>query len=437
MPDIFQITGGEPLHGEITISGAKNVASKMMIASLLTSEDVILSDVPRQQETEITQEIISTVGAQVKWVDEHTLKTATPQITSNSVRELSRKNRISVLAIAPLLHRAGEAFVPLVGGDKIGPRPVNFHVAALEKMGVLIEETPEGYHATAPKGLRGALIELPYPSVGATETTILAGVLAKGRTMIRHAAGEPEIKELIMLLQNMGAIIQINANRSIEIIGVEKLHGTGARIMPDRIEAASYGSMAIGTAGEIFVRGAQHVHMMTFLNAVRKIGGEYEVREDGILFRGTGSLKGIELETDTHPGFMTDWQQPFVVALTQAKGTSVVHETVYEERFGYTDALKNMGADVALFSNCLGEIDCRFKGQNYKHSAVITGPSKLHAATVEVPDIRAGLAFVVAALVAEGTSTLTGIHHLDRGYERLQEKLQGVGAKIERGTGAF
>ncbi len=432
MADVFHVTGGTPLYGEIAISGAKNAASKMLIASLLTDAEVVLSNVPRQQETEITQEIITTVGAHVEWTDDHTVRTTTPSITSNSVRELSRKNRISVLAIAPLLHRAGEAFVPLVGGDKIGPRPVNFHVEALEKMGAIIEESPEGYHATAPKGLRGALIELPYPSVGATETALLAGVLAKGRTMIRNAAGEPEIKELIMMLQNMGAIIQVNANRSIEIIGVEELHGTHARVMPDRIEAASYGSMAIGTAGEIFVRGAQHAQMMTFLNAVRKIGAEYEVREDGIVFRGTKALKGIELETDTHPGFMTDWQQPFVVALTQATGTSVVHETVYEERFGYTDALKKMGADIALFSNCLGEIDCRFKGQNYKHSAVITGPSKLHAAVVEVPDIRAGLAFVVAALVAEGTSTLAGIHHLDRGYERLEEKLRGVGARMER-----
>ncbi len=434
MADVFKITGGTPLEGEIAISGAKNAASKMMIASLLTDGEMIFSNVPRQQETQITQEIITTVGANVEWIDTHTLRTSTPSITSNFVRELSRKNRISVLAIAPLLHRAGEAFVPLVGGDKIGPRPVNFHVEALEKMGATIQETPEGYHATAPKGLRGALIELQYPSVGATETALLAGVLAKGRTMIRNAAGEPEIKELIMMLQNMGAIIQINANRSIEIVGVEKLHGTRATIMPDRIEAASYGSMALGTAGEIFVRGAQHTHMMTFLNAVRKIGGEYEVKPDGIMFRGSRELKGIELETDTHPGFMTDWQQPFVVALTQAKGTSVVHETVYEERFGYTDALKNMGADIALFSNCLGEIDCRFKGQNYKHSAVITGPAKLHASQVEVPDIRAGLAFVVAALVAEGTSTLTGIHHLDRGYERLEEKLRGVGARMERVT---
>lgn len=432
MPDVFQITGGQPLHGEIAISGAKNAASKMMIATLLTDEVVELTNVPRQQETEITQEIIEAVGAKVEWVSPNHLRAQTARIASASVRELSRKNRISVLAIAPLLHRTGEAFVPLVGGDKIGPRPVNWHVDALIKMGATIEATTDGYHAAVNGRLKGALIELPYPSVGATEQSILAGVLASGRTMIRNAAGEPEIKELIMMLQNMGAIIQVNANRSIEIVGVENLHGTTVRVMPDRIEAASYGSMAIGTGGEIFVRGAEHPHMITFLNAVRKIGGEYEVTPEGIVFRSTGTLKGIELETDTHPGFMTDWQQPFVVALTQAKGTSVVHETVYEERFGYTDALKMMGADVALFSNCLGEIDCRFKGQNYKHSAVITGPSKLHAATVEVPDIRAGLAFVVAALVAEGTSTLTGIHHLDRGYERLQEKLMGVGAKMER-----
>jgi UDP-N-acetylglucosamine 1-carboxyvinyltransferase len=432
MPDTFDITGGGPLRGEITISGAKNAASKMMIASLLTDEVLVLTNVPRQRETEITQEIIATVGAQVEWVDEHTLKTQTREVSSNSVRELSRKNRISILALAPLLHRAGEAFVPLVGGDKIGPRPVNFHLETLKKMGAQINETPEGYHAQVHGRLSGALIELPYPSVGATETAILAGVLAEGRTTILNAAGEPEIKGLVMLLQNMGAMIQINTGRHIEIIGVEKLGGAHARVMPDRIEAASYASMALGTNGEIFVRGAEHTHMITFLNAVRKVGGTYQVRPDGILFKGSDKLHGIELETDTHPGFMTDWQQPFVVALTQAQGTSVVHETVYEERFGYTKALKKMGADITLFSNCLGELDCRFKGKNHKHSAVITGPSKLTAAEVAVPDIRAGLALVVAALVADGVSTLTGIHHLDRGYERLEEKLRGVGAKIER-----
>jgi UDP-N-acetylglucosamine 1-carboxyvinyltransferase len=432
MSDTFHITGGGPLKGEIAVSGAKNAASKMLIATLLTEDVVELTNVPKQHETEITQEIIEAVGSKVEWLDMHTVRAQASVISSGSVRELSRKNRISILAIAPLLHRTGEAFVPLVGGDTIGPRPVNWHLDALTKMGAKIESTHEGYHASVEGRLKGALVELPYPSVGATEQAILAGVLADGRTTIRNVAGEPEIKGLIMMLQNMGAIIQINSGRQIEIFGVEKLHGCKARVMPDRIEAASYGSLALGTRGEIFVRDAEHEHMMTFLNAVRKIGGEYEVQSDGILFKGVGDLKGIELETDTHPGFMTDWQQPFVVALTQAQGTSIVHETVYEGRFGYTKALVDMGADITLFSNCLGEVTCRFKGQNHKHSAVITGPCQLHAEQIEVPDIRAGLAFVVAALVAEGTSVLTGIHHLDRGYERLQEKLQGVGAKMER-----
>jgi UDP-N-acetylglucosamine 1-carboxyvinyltransferase len=432
MSDIFSITGGKPLTGEVTLSGAKNAASKMMIASLLTDEIVEIENVPRQQETAITQEIITAIGAQIEWADEHTLRTTTKTITSTSVHSLSRKNRISILALAPLLHRAGEAFVPLVGGDAIGSRPVNFHIEIIRKMGASIEEEKDGYHATVKKRLKGALIELPYPSVGATETAILAGVLADGRTTIHNAAIEPEIQELVMMLQDMGAVIQINACRSMEIIGVEKLRGTRVHVMPDRMEAASYACMALGTRGEIFVRDADHQHMITFLNAVRRIGGEYEVKPDGIVFRGASSYRGIELETDTHPGFMTDWQQPFVVVLTQAKGISVVHETVYEERFGYTQTLNDMGANVSLFSNCLGEIECRFKGQNYRHSAVITGPTSLHAAEVEVPDIRAGLAFVVAALVADGTSILRGIEHLERGYEKLEEKLRQVGAQIER-----
>lgn len=428
----FRVTGGKPLNGEVVLSGAKNAASKMMMATLLTDESVVISNLPRQQETEMTHEIISKIGSKTTWVDDHTLQATLPLVEHTSVVDLSRKNRLSILALAPLLHRAGEAFVPRAGGDAIGPRPVNFHIDILRRMGADIEEKETGYHAYIKKRLRGALIQLPYPSVGATETAILAGVLAEGRTTIRNAADEPEVRALLMMLQNMGAIIEINAGRSIEVIGVERLHGTHVRVMPDRMEAASYACMALGTRGEIFVRGAEHQHLITFLNMVRKIGGQYEVKEDGILFTGADHYSGIELETDTHPGFMTDWQQPFVVVLTQARGTSVVHETVYEERFGYTEALNFMGANITLFSNCLGEIDCRFKGQNYRHSAVITGPTPLHAANVTVPDIRAGLALVIAALVAEGTSVLSGIEHLDRGYERLEEKLRGVGAVIDR-----
>lgn len=425
------ITGGNPCKGEVRVSGAKNAASKMMIASLLTDEPVTLQNVPRQQETDITKEICELIGATSTWVDEHTLTLQTKEIKSNSVTALSRKNRISILATAPLLHRVKEANVPMPSGDKIGPRPVNFHIDALEKMGAKFDLTADGLHATVAGRLKGTLIELPYPSVGATESSILAGVLAEGRTVIVNAAIEPEIMALIKMLQTMGAVIGVGAGRVIEIYGVEKLHGTTVRVLPDPLEVVSFACVALGTRGEILVKDAVHDHLITFLNTVRRIGGDYEVREDGILFKGAAHYKGIEVETDTYPGFRTDWQQPFVAVLTQAEGTSVVHETVYEDRFGYTADLNRMGADVTVFSNCLGEIDCRFKGQNHRHSAVINGPRKLHAAPLELLDIRAGLALIVAALIAEGTSEINAGEHLARGYENLEGKLQSLGADIK------
>jgi UDP-N-acetylglucosamine 1-carboxyvinyltransferase len=230
----------------------------------------------------------------------------------------------------------------------------------------------------------------------------------------------------------MGGIIELSVNRRIEIIGVERLHGCRVHVMPDPLEAVSYACIALATKGEVFVKGAVHDHLIPFLNTVRRIGGEYEVSERGVRFAALRPLSGIKIETDTWPGFRTDWQQPFVVVLTQAQGTSVVHETVFEERFGYTETLCRMGADISLFHECLGELPCRFRGMNFRHSAVINGPTPLCAAPVEVPDIRAGLALVVSALVAQGESVLTGIEHLDRGYERLEEKLKGLGADIRR-----
>lgn len=428
MPNLC-ITGGKPLKGTVQISGAKNAASKMIIASLLTADEVTLDNVPLQAETDIAHELVTLLGAQAELTG-HTMKLATHKIAGTSAMELSRKNRLAILALAPLLHRAGHAFVPKLGGDKIGPRPVNFHLDALEKMGAVIVQDEQGYRASVSGRLKGALIDLPYPSVMATETALLAGVLAEGRTVIRNAAIEPEIVDLIMMLQKMGAIIEMGAGRHIEIVGVEALGGCYHKVLPDRMEAASYACMALATRGEIFVKGAKHRDMVTFLNAVRRIGGEYVVQNDGILFRGKATYQGIKLETDTHPGFMTDWQQPFLVVLTQAEGTSVMHESVMEERFGYTKALVDMGADITLFDNCLGEIACRFKDRNYKHSAVINGPTALRASTLTVTDIRAGLAYVVAALVAEGTSEIAGTEHLERGYEDLLGKLKSVGAEV-------
>ncbi len=432
MVKTLKIIGGCPLKGEVVVSGAKNAATKMMIASLLTDEPVILHNVPAIGDVEITAEILQKIGAEVEFHfnDASSIRIHTPKISATTVDKLSLKNRLPVLAISPLLHRAGRAEVPLVGGDKIGPRPVNFHLEALRMMGANITETADQYEATA-TSLHGADIALPYPSVGATENIILAAVLAKGRTRITNAAIEPEIMDVIKMLQQMGAIIELRADRAIIIDGVTKLGGLEYRVMPDRLEAASYGLMAIATDGEILVRNAKQDDLITFLNTVRRIGATYSIEESGIRFRRTnGTLTATDVETDTHPGFATDWQQPLVVLLTQAKGESTVHETVYEDRFGYTETLRQMGASISVEDSCLGTLACRFKGKNEPHSAIITGPTPLHAADIVIPDIRAGMAQVIAAMVAEGQSTLTGVEHLLRGYENLLDKLKAIGANF-------
>jgi UDP-N-acetylglucosamine 1-carboxyvinyltransferase len=432
MSKTLHIRGGRPLSGTVRVAGAKNAASKMMIASLLTAEEVVLENCPQIEEISITTEICAAVGTHVLRTGSQVSLT-TPQITSPKVASISSKNRISILALGPLLQRHGSAEVPRVGGDAIGARPVDFHLKALASMGATIETLEHGYRAIAPKGgLRGTLVQLPYPSVGATENVIFAAVLATGRTRIENAAVEPEIGDIIKLLQQMGAIIEFGADRTITIDGVKRLRGAHYSILPDRMEAASYANLAIATDGQILVQGARQEDLGTFLNTVRRMGADFEVTEEGISFRrGRDGLVGIELETDTYPGFMTDWQQPTVVSLTQAEGISVVHETVYEDRFGYTEDLRRMGADIGVFSKCLGELPCRWRNRSMRHSAVIKGPTPLHAAKVEIPDIRAGMAQVIAALVAEGQSELTGIHHLERGYEHLWKKLELLGADIE------
>ena len=250
--------------------------------------------------------------------------------------------------------------------------------------------------------------------------------------MISNAAVEPEILDLIKMLQKMGAIIELGTDRKIYIEGVEKLHGAIHSILPDRNEAVSFAIMAVVTNGDIFVENAQQEVLITFLNAIRKIGGDFKVEKGGIRFFRAGKLKAIELETDTYPGYMTDWQQPLIVLLTQADGTSVIHETVYEDRFGYTKELNKMGADITIFSKCLGEISCRFNGKNHPHSAVIKGPTQLEGIEMTICDIRAGCAHVIAALIAKGESKISGIEHLERGYENFEQKLLSLGARIKR-----
>lgn len=434
----YVVEGGTPLQGTVSVSGAKNAATKMLVASLLTEDTCTLHNTPRIGDVSITESLLRAIGANIRWSPDHpsTMLVTTPEVVNHAPpRELGRMNRLAVLTIGPMLHRRGQATIPAPGGDRIGPRPINFHIEGLIQMGAEIEYRDGSYYATA-KRLKGATIRLPFPSVGTTENLIITATLAKGVTVIENAAIEPEIMDLIKFLQKMGAIIELKVDRKIVVEGVQRLRGTVHRILPDRLEAVSLAIAAYLTKGDVRVIGAMQDHLLTFLNTLYRIGLDFAVEEEAIRFFGSDCPpRSIAIETDVHPGFMTDWQQPFTVLLTQARGMSVVHETIYEDRFGYTNELNRMGADIGLYTKCLGELTCRFREKEYSHSCIVRGPTPLSGTTLTIPDIRAGCSYILAALCAQGTSTLTGIEHIERGYERLPEKLRALGAKIDKGEG--
>lgn len=429
MPSILTVCGGKPLHGTIQVRGAKNFVPKAMVAALLGTSKSVLSNVPVIRDVEVVSQLLGLHGVDITFDQENGVLELDPAniypADSAKIAQLAGSSRIPILFCGPLLHRLGQAFIPDLGGCNIGGRPIDFHLNTLRAFGAQIEKVEYGYHLSAEKRLRGTVIELPYPSVGATEQTLLTAVQAVGLTELRGAAIEPEIMDLVNVLQKMGAIISVDIDRTIRIEGVDHMEGFTHTALPDRIEAASWGAAALATKGDIFVKGAQQPDMTTFLNVFRKVGGSFQVQDDGIRFFHPGNaLKSIVLETNVHPGFMTDWQQPLVVALTQAEGLSIVHETVYENRFGFTQALRDMGANIQIYRECLGGLKCRFGQRNFYHSAVISGPTPLHGADIEVPDLRGGFSHLIAALAGEGVSHVTGIDMISRGYERFLNKLE-------------
>jgi UDP-N-acetylglucosamine 1-carboxyvinyltransferase len=428
----YRIVGGHELKGTVRVAGAKNAVSKQLVASLLTDEACVIHDVPRIAEISAVLDMLHDIGTEYEWLDDSTLRLQTREVRTHVVPErYSGFNRIPILLLAPLLHRLGRGHVPAVGGCNIGARPVDFHLEGLQAMGAKIESTSDGFIASA-KRIHGARITLPFPSVGATENLVILASLASGTTVIENAAVEPEIVDTILFLQRMGAIIAVETDRKIVIEGVSRLRGAVHRPVADRIEVASFAIAAVATRGHIKVDNAQQIHMISFLNSLRKVGGGFDVGDDGItFFRESSELRPTHLETDVHPGFMTDWQQPFVVLLTQAKGVSSVHETVYENRFGYTRTLCEMGAEIALTTACLGNKRCRYHQGNHLHSCTIQGPTKLHAREITIPDLRAGFGYLTAALVAEGTSLVDGIQYVERGYANVPEKIRAVGGTLD------
>ncbi|WP_051053807.1 UDP-N-acetylglucosamine 1-carboxyvinyltransferase [Leucobacter salsicius] len=427
------INGGSPLKGRIEVRGAKNLAPKAMVAALLGTSASILRNVPNVSDIRVVAGLLALHGVQVtrgaaegEWrLDPSNVE----QAHHADIDAHAGSSRIPILLCGPLLHRLGEAFIPDLGGCRIGDRPIDFHLEALRKFGAVVEKLPSGISLTAPNGLHGANIELPYPSVGATEQVLLTSVLAQGQTELRNAAIEPEIIDLICILQKMGAIITVEPNRVIFIEGVEELRGYDHRALFDRNEAASWASAALATKGDVFVGGAQQEEMMTFLNVFRKVGGDFEVHDDGIRFwHPGGPLKPVTIETDVHPGFMTDWQQPLVVALTQAEGVSTIHETVYENRFGFTDALNKMGANIEVYKDGMHDDARRVMRREFEQAAIISGPTPLTGAEIEVPDLRGGFSYLIAGLTAEGQTKVTNLGIISRGYENFIEKLRLLGA---------
>jgi UDP-N-acetylglucosamine 1-carboxyvinyltransferase len=429
------VRGGKPLTGRIDVKGAKNLVTKAMVAALLGESKSVLKDVPFISDVDIVTRLLKLHGVAISHSEDGTMTLDPTEVASARMVDIDAhagSSRIPILFCGPLLHRLGEAFIPGLGGCHIGDRPIDFHFEVLRNFGAVIEELPNGTRLSAPKGLKGAKVSLPYPSVGATEQVLLTATRAEGITELSGAAIEPEIMDLIAILQKMGAIISVDTDRVIRIEGVKELHGYTHRALFDRNEAASWACAALATNGDIFVGGARQPEMMAFLNVFRKVGGAFEIEDEGIRFyHPGGELNPVVLETDVHPGFMTDWQQPLVVALTQANGLSIIHETVYENRFGFTDALVQMGAQIQIYRECLGGTPCRFGQRNFYHSAVINGPAKLTGADIRVPDLRGGFSHMVAALAAEGVSNVTNVQLISRGYEHFLDKLTALGADFE------
>jgi UDP-N-acetylglucosamine 1-carboxyvinyltransferase len=429
--DAWHIEPNGPLVGEVRVSGSKNAVTKHMVAALLGTMPSRITNAPEVGDVGITAEMLTSLGVGVEISGDRITIDPSETPGAEVPVQFTGLNRIPILLIGPILHRNREAFVPLVGGDRIGQRPVDFHTAALEAMGAEIEASPEGLRARA-SSLHGARITLPYPSVGATETVLLSAVLAEGRTVLCNAALEPEVVELALFLQRMGARIGFKPDRRIVIEGVDRLGGAETRLAGDRLEAFSYLVAGLMTGGRVRVAGCAQDRLVTAIDTLQMMGAQFNITDEWITASAEDGLRPAAVQTDTHPGFMTDWQPPLIVLMTQADGMSVLHETVYEDRLVYVEALTDMGCEIELFDTCLGGPACRFHDTSALHSAVVRGVSKLRGATVTIPDVRAGFSSVIAAAVADGPSLLLGINHLERGYHRPFETLESLGMRIQR-----
>jgi len=416
----YKIEGGVELRGTLPISGAKNAVLKLMAAAVLCDEPCTIGNAPRIADVEYILEVLCDLGVDAEWTGDHELQIHARQLDWEFIPlEAAKRLRASFVLLGPMLGRNGKVVIPNPGGDRIGRRPVNVHVEALRALGAEIDYKWGYYYARVPGGLRGADLRLAEASVTGTENLLMSAVLAEGRTTIRNAAAEPEVDNLIDFLNGMGGRIRRHDAdvHTIEIDGVARgsLHGAHIDVIPDRIEAGSFAMAAAVTGGELFLEGARADHLGAFLDACRKTGIEIACEPGGIRVGGKPPFREHRVSTEIYPGFPTDLQAPFSLALVEADGVSTIKENLYEDRFDYATALQHMGASIHVFD---------------AHTAVFYGPSQLHGTEVEIPDLRAGATLILAALAADGESRITGTEHVTRGYEDLVGKLARVGARI-------
>src|SRR5487761_380791 len=420
-----------PLRGDISVRGSKNAVTKHMVAAMLGDGPSVIRNAPQVGDVDITAAMLESAGFHVSQEDGEITIAPGSEVLPRVPEAFTGLNRIPILMLGPLLHLTGEAFIPLVGGHPIGRRPVDFHVDALKALGAEVTYGPTGISAKASR-LHGARITLPYPSVGATETVLLSAVLAEGMTVLRNAATEPEVVELALFLQRKGAHIELSPDRRIVIEGVPSLRGASTRLAGDRLEAFSYLVAGLITRGSVRVHGCPQDRLVTAITTLARMGARFDITDEWIRASAPDGLRSLAVATDTHPGFMTDWQQPLLVLFTQADGMSVLHETVFENRLVYVPALQEMGCEIEVFAACLGGPACRFHDTDAVHSAVVRGGSKLRGADVDLPDVRAGFSAVLAAAVADRPSVLHGVHHIERGYHQPFDQFASLGLRVAR-----
>ena len=417
--EILIVRENGPLKGEVYISGAKNSALPILAASLLATEEVILDEVPKLKDIEVMVEILRSLNAKVEYITETSLRIDSSKVDKYETPfDLMDKMRASFIVMGPLLSRFGHAITKAPGGCNIGKRPIDLHLKGFEALGAETIMSHEEISSRTKNGLKGNVIYLDFPSVGATENIMMAATMAEGETVIENAAKEPEIVDLASFLSKMGASIIGAGTSNITIKGVEKLKGTRHTIVPDRIEAATYMLAAAITGGDILVKNVLGSHIRPIIAKLIEMGAQVEEIEDEDMIRvkANGKLKSTNIKTLPYPGFPTDAQSQFMALMTVCKGESSVVETVFENRFMHVDELKKMGAAIITEGN----------------RAVIVGVDKLHGAEVKATDLRAGAALILAGLIADGETKISDIYHIDRGYSYLIEKFTKLGALIER-----